>query len=147
MTDKEIKKAWETMKKDLKKEFKDVTALQYGFTMNAKQIKNRTATFCATSILEYDAEIGQARRSLERVMGYTAWTDEEKAGCKERTERFVASIEAKKAKYGTREKEAGMYLEMIKNSNAFKKFSEAVGQAEMLVEISNEGNYMIRFVY
>ena len=147
ISDKEIKKAWDTMKKELKKEFKNTRALHYGFVMNAKQIKNRTATFTATGCWEYDRFITYHENEIKKVMSFETWTDEEKQRSKARDEESIEILKEKKATYGTIANEAKAYYEMIKNSEAFSKFSKAVGNAEMYIEKDNEGFYRIRFAY
>lgn len=57
---KDVKKAWEQMKKELKKEFPNEDGLHYNFTMNKKQIENRTATFLASVNHCYEGEYADA---------------------------------------------------------------------------------------
>jgi hypothetical protein len=138
----EIKKAWEQMKKDIKKEL----GISGGFTMTAKQIKNRTATFCICNVIPYEEEIERLQRTMEKVQGYTTWTDEEKARSKERDLQTLAVYEEGLAKYGTKENEAETVTAQIVNSKAFKKFQEEVGAVEWNTE-QMDICYYIRFNY
>ena len=140
MTD--IKKAWETMKKELAKE----TGIAYGFVMNRRQIENRTATL-AIPTDEYDKVIESWLRSDERVQSYTTWTDEQKAETHRRTMETVARMEAKKAKYGTVANERKAILETILASEAFRKFQTVVGKTVANIERKSDGFYQIRFFY
>ena len=139
----DIKKAWEQMKKDLKKE----TGISGGFTMNARQIKNRTATYSVCNNKTYDEEIAYFEKQCAKVQTYTSWTDEEKAGCAARTAETVKAIQERKNKYGTKENEARYYEELIVNSKAFKKFEEAVGEVKTNIETIENFVYTIRFFY
>ena len=139
----DIKKAWEQMKKDLKKE----TGISGGFTMNARQIKNRTATYSVCNIKTYDEDIAYYEANNAKVQGYTTWTDEEKAGCAARTAETVKEIQERKNQYGTKENEARYYEELIVSSKAFKKFEETVGEVKTNIELLDNFVYTIRFFY
>ncbi len=125
MTDKEIKKAWNTMKKEIGKECPDIPA---GFTMTAKQIANRTATFNCGSTKAYDELIAMYDRQGD-------WGKEMADWCKEL-----------KAKYGTPRNEAAAYMGMIESSKAFAKFRQAIGSVEICLEETGK-EYMVRFTY
>lgn len=138
----EIKKAFEQMKKDLAKE----VGISGGFTMSAKQIKNRTATYCVCNNIPYEEQIAREKASDERVQGYTTWTDEEKANSHARSVETVKRYEARLAEFGTKENEAKVKMERIVNSKAFKKFSDEVGGCECNIEQMDIA-YYIRFNY
>ena len=147
LTDAEIKKAWDTMKKELKKEFKNVDGLHGGFVMNAKQIKNRTATFTATGWESYEERIADYIKGHETVMTYDSWSDKAKQDHKVRTEEKIAYTKAKKAQFGTIENEAETYFNMIQSSKAFAKFCKTVGKVEMHREKNADQCNIIRFTY
>lgn len=134
----EIKKAFEQFKKELNKE----TGIKGGFTMNCRQIENRTATYavCPTQGLD------------ETISYFEKWIVENPetakyAGCESRVEYFKAL----KAEYGTRENYAKATVEKITGSKAFGKFSDIVGGVKWHIEISKDycGNdwYYVRFNY
>ena len=138
----EIKKAFEQMKKDAKKEL----GISYGFTMSAKQIKNRTATLSVCNDIPYEDEIRRAEADDRRVQSYDTWTAEEKANCHARTIANVEAIKTKLAKYGTKQKEAEAVERQITNSKAFKRFREAVGDCVTTID-HMDICYYIRFHY
>lgn len=143
MTDKEIKKAWETMKKELKKE----TGLESGFTMNAKQIKNRTATFLACNNIPYSEEIERLERDCARVQAYDTWTAEEKARHKEYTDGQIERYTKRMEKHGTKENELRNKHDMLVNSKAFKKFAANFDSVTTEFETKENMFYYIRFHY
>lgn len=138
----EIKKAWEQMKKDIKKEL----GISGGFTMNGKQIKNRTATYLICNVIPYEKEIEHLKRTMEKVQGYDTWTAEEKERSKQRDLVTLAGYEAGLAKYGTKENEAEVVTQQIINSKAFEKFQKEVGEVSWQIEQMDIG-YYIRFNY
>lgn len=138
----EIKKAFEQFKKELKKE----TGISGGFTMTAKQIKNRTATYCINNAIPFEMEIERELNSDKKVQAYESWSKEMKADFHERTENLVARYEARLKKYGTKQREAAEITKQVVNSKAFKKFSEQLGNVEYNNEEMN-GCYYIRFNY
>ena len=143
MTNTEIKKAWEVMKKEIKKEL----GLDYGFTMNAKQINNRTATYLVCNTRSYEDEIRLEQESIEKVMGYSTWTEAEKARRKENGEKQIARHTALLEKFGTKENELRMTHEAILNSKAFKKFASNFESVTTEFEIKENFYYYIRFNY
>lgn len=143
MTNTEIKKAWETMKKELKKEL----GIEGGFTMGAKQINNRTATYLVCNIVSYEEEIKRAKDSNAIVQAYDSWTAEEKAKRNAETERQVAQYEELLAKYGTKENELRMVHEELVNSKAFQKFASNFENVTTEVEFKENFFYYIRFNY
>ena len=143
LTNEEIKKAWETMKKEIKKEL----GTTYGFTMNKKQIENRTATACICNNISYEREIAHAYNSIERIQAYDTWTEQEKADNKERNEQLIARYNEKLAQFGTKENEAITSLNQIENTKAYKKFVATMGgDVTMTIELKNDC-YYIRFNY
>lgn len=138
----EIKKAWERMKKQIKKE----TGISYGFSMTARQIKNGTATLCLSNTMSYEAEIARAEASDKEVQGFKSWSDEEKRERHEYYLRLIKQLKGRKAKYGTKDEEARQTTERIVNSKAFKEFKEEVGEVTYGIEEANNC-YYIRFNY
>lgn len=122
MTNSEIKKAWETFKKEIKKE---LHLDRLGYSMTSKQINNRTATICICNHIAFETEIKRDQDSLEKVMGYDSWTEEEKMRAKAYYESTISEKKALMARFGTKENMLRMISEEIINSNAFKKFSES----------------------
>lgn len=118
----EIKKAFEQFKKELKKE----TGIAGGFTMNAKQIENRTATYCVGRTESYEATIKE----------FSDWKNRTNDACiiKE-CERRIAYFTEKRNQYGTRENENRTMIEQVINSKAYKKFCETVGAVKFNKEV------------
>lgn len=131
----EIKKAWNTFKKEIAKEIDlNLTGCCY---MNAKQIENGTATITLGLDWSYDAEIKSLRRSIAY---YRTWDGDNK----ERGERFardyeekIAVLEAKKATYGTRENEHLHDVNEITGSAAFKKLANAIGVQNTSIDLGS----------
>lgn len=142
MTNLEIKKAWETMKKEIKKEL----GLEGGFTMSQKQINNRTATFLICNATAYEDEIRREKETTERVQSYTSWTAEEKARQKEQADKNTAHYLERLERYGTKENEATATLKQLLNSEAFKRFSGNFEKVAAMIE-QKEACYYIRFYY
>ena len=142
MTNTEIKKAWETMKKELKKE----SGITYGFSMTAKQLNNRTATYCVCNDSPYEEEIKREQKSMERIQSYDSWTAEEKANSCARSEENIAYYRAQLEAYGTKENKVIIELEQLLASKAFKKFASNFEQVITDTEHTN-GCYYIRFTY
>lgn len=142
MTNAEIKKAWEMMKKEIKKEL----GFEGGFTMSQKQINNRTATFLVCNTIPYETEIRRTQEIINRVMGYDSWTDTEKARSKAKSEECIADYTARMKQFGTKENEVQETLTKVTNSKAFKKFA---GNFEnVLAEVEEmQDCYYIRFCY
>jgi len=138
----EIKKAFEQMKKDIKKEL----GIVGGFSMTVKQIKNRTATYCVCNDISFDDEIKRLIKENEKVQGFDAWTAEEKERCANKTEELIKIQKSLKEQYGTKDNQAKMILEQISNSKAFKKFSNEVGNAVCFID-KVDWIYYIRFNY
>lgn len=143
MTGTEIKKAWEVMKKEIKKEL----GIEGGFTMNVKQINNRTATYLVCTNRSYEDEIAYREREIARVMAFTSWTDEEKAKSKAETEQVIAKYAERLAKYGTKENELRVTRDEIVNSKAFKKFASNFESVTTEFEEKENFYYYIRFNY
>ena len=124
MTTTEIKAAWNTFKKEAKKEIRfDMSGCCY---MNAKQIANGTATIALCSNIEYDEEIEYQRNSNEKVNGYNTWTTEEKKNHENRCLDRIANQEQRKAAYGNKENEAKKKAAEIIISPAFQKLAKAI---------------------
>lgn len=142
METKEVKDLFNKFKKAIKKEGVDLTGRCY---MNAKQAKNGTATIFLATKFEFDPFIASIKDDIARVQSYDSWTAEEKAKSKAHSETHIAFLEAEKAKYGTRLNQAKALIEEIANSQAFKKFCEAVGAACGMEE--KENAYYLRLNY
>lgn len=138
----DIKKAWEQMKKEIKKEL----GISGGFTLNAKQLQNRTATYLSTVTLSYETAIAFLEKEIERVQGYTTWTDAEKENSRQRELAEIQRLEALRSRYGTRENQVVEEMKAITGSKAFEKFENAVGKTSFHIE-ENNGCYYIRFDY
>lgn len=149
MTANEIKNAWNTFKKEAKKEISfDLTGRCY---MNAKQIESHTATIALCNDIEYDNEIACCVRSIERVNAYTSWTDEEKKNSEERNRESIEQYESLKAAYGTRANEAEVKYTTITESKAYKKMAKAIGIKNADLELVHKWEglnlYQIRINY
>lgn len=149
MTANEIKTAWNTFKKETKKEISfDMNGCCY---MNAKQIANGTATICLCCDIEYDDEIKHHRNSIEKVNGYDTWTDEEKKRNEAHNMEMIAHYEHLKATYGDRANEAGTKAAEITNSAAFNKLAKAIGiqhfEVEFIKKWEGLNAYQIRIHY
>lgn len=149
MTTTEIKAAWNTFKKEAKKEISfDLTGCCY---MNAKQIANGTATITLCNDIEYDVEIARSRRDAERVQGYDTWTAEEKARNKAHHLDLEAGYEAEKATYGTKANEAQTKAAEITSSAAFVKLAHAISiqafELELVKKWEGLNLYQIRIHY
>jgi hypothetical protein len=140
MTNTEIKNAWNVFKKEVQKETGlDLTGCCY---MTAKQIANGTATITLQLDWSYDNEIANITRDIEY---FSSWDGDNK----ERGERYardyrekIAKIEAKKATYGTREREVKNDTERITNSVAFKKLADAIGLRSYALELGRYSSSM-----
>ena len=149
MTPTEIKKAWNTFKKEIAKE------VNFGMTgccyMNAKQIANGTATICLCCDIEYDVEITRSRATIERVNGYTSWTDEEKKRSEKNSLESIANYENLKATYGNRANEAKTKATEITSTAAFKKLAQAISiqhfETELVKKWEGLNQYQIRIHY
>lgn len=146
MTNQEIKKAWNQMKKDIKKELGE--DFSYGFTMSAKQLENRTATYCIRLATTYEWDIDCVESEDARIQ---AWEDrdqetiERKARIHAEHLEKIERIRAKIAKFGTKENEVAEITTKVVTSKAFKKFSDVVGGVEWEPEVKD--CYYIRFHY
>ena len=142
----EIKKAFEQFKKELKKE----TGICGGFTMSAKQIENRTATYCVCNMISYEDEIAYHKRACDRVRGYDSWTEEEKARFISNAEETIKYYEGQIARYGTKENYARETVARIVNSNAFKNLANTIGDVRYCTEIKTSSGLTLehlRFYY
>ena len=145
----EIKKAWNTFKKEAKKELSFSTnGCCY---MNAKQIANGTATIFLCCDIEYDKEIAYHRASIAKVNGYDTWTDEEKKRSEEHNLEMIAYYERLKATYGDRPTEAEKKAGEIFFSAAFRKLADAIGikdtELELVKKWEGLNQYQIRIHY
>ena len=141
----EIKKAWNTFKKEIAKEVDfNLTGCCY---MTARQINNGTATITLCFNMTYDREIDYHRKAIKRVNSYDTWTPEEKKKNEEHNTERIAYYEALKAKYGTRADEAAAKYEAIANSKAFEKLSECIGIDSYHVELNKDNCYQLRISY
>lgn len=136
----EIKKAFETMKKELKKELN----ISGGFTMSARQIENRTATYLVCNLISYEKEIKYHEDTIERISKSNR-TDADKQRWYDDCNKWVSFWKSEQAKYGTKENFVKVEVERIVNSKAFAKFSEAVGGCKYHVETKTDCG--MQFVY
>lgn len=145
MTNTEIKKAFEQMKKDIAKE----SGIKYGFTMNKKQIEKRTATYCVCyGGSTYDEDIDYEIKSDMKVQTWDTWTDEEKHDHHLRMLERVKYFSVLESKYGTKQNQAKMTAQAIRNTQAFARFEEAIGNTvATMIEQDNEGFWRVRFFY
>ena len=134
----EIKKAWNTFKKEIAKEvtFINLTGACY---MNRKQLENGTATISLACNIPYDTEIARCYASIERVNGYTTWTDAEKKNNEEYYNRGIKAFENRKATYGTPANEAKTEYNAIIGSKAFQKLAAAIGINHTELELVSKG--------
>lgn len=149
MTANEIKNAWNVFKKEIAKEMPfSLTGCCY---MNAKQIQNGTATIVLCNDIEYDEDIADRLRSIERVNAYTSWTDDEKKRSEASEREAIKYLESTKATYGTKANEAKIKAEAITNSKAFKKLAAAIGIKGAELEFTHKwaglNIYQIRIAY
>lgn len=149
MTANEIKTAWNTFKKEAKKEISfDMTGCCY---MNAQQIANGTATITLCNNNDYDLSIERSRSNIERVNGYDTWTVEGKKRNEECELAVIANLEQRKAKYGTKANEAKTKAAEITSSAAFKKLAKAIGiqhfEVEMVHKWETLDAYQLRIHY
>ena len=142
MTDKEIKKAFDTMKRSLAKEI----GIRSGYYCNARQIENRTATLLVCSCTPYEKEIERAKAIDKTVQGYTTWTDEEKAASHNRFLEDIARFQGKMERYKTKGCEFLAVKRAVSESKAYNAFAANFGKVTMDSEIANNC-YYIRFHY
>lgn len=146
----EIKKAWNTFKKEITKEITtfNLTGACY---MNQKQLANGTATISMAADIPFDTEIARCYRSIERVNGYSSWTDAEKKKNEEYYTRCIKAYEHLKATYGTPANEAETEYLAITSSKAFQKLAEAISIKRTELELVNKGRgldvYQVRIHY
>lgn len=138
----EIKKAFNQFKKELAKE----CGIEGGFTMSARQIESRTATYCVSTIVEFDDLIEQNTKTANTIMGYSNWSAESRKARYDDCMESVKRISALKEKYGTQRNRTIAMMNQIKNSKAFEKFQTEVGKTMLSVESTKEAWY-IRFNY
>lgn len=142
MTNAEIKKAFEQFKKEIKKE----KGIAYGFTMNKKQIENRTATKFACYAASYDEVIEYYEHQIDKIKAYETFDDRD-ARIVEDYKTEIEGLRELKNRYGTRANQALALKKTIEETNAFKKFEETVGKTTLTTEIDSENCYKIRFRY
>lgn len=130
MTNTEIKKAFEQFKRELKKE----TGISGGFTMSAKQIANRTATYLVCNLIPFETEIRFQMNSIESVRGYKSWTDAEKNRWISDAEATIKEYENLIAQYGTKEAFAKAKVDKVVESKSFARFVNAVGNVDWHME-------------
>lgn len=145
----EIKNAWNTFKKEIKKEVSfDMTGDCY---MNKKQIENGTATIALCNDIEYDREIAHHMDSIAQVNAYTSWTAEEKKNNENHNMEMIRKYESLKATYGTRSNEAATKFAEITGTKAFKKLAETIGithtEKELVKKWEGLNIYQIRIHY
>lgn len=138
MTNKEIKKAWNTMKKEIELEL----GIKYGFTMTNKQIENRTATYLVCNDFTYEEEIERETNSMNKAI--------ENGNDISYHEENLKELNELKNKYCTKDNQVASMIKVITNSNAFKKFEKVVGKVSCFTEVKYQlgvGYIYIRFVY
>lgn len=131
MTAQEIKKAFDTFKKELNKE----TGIKGGFTMNCRQIENRTATWLISRAESYEASIAE----------FEAWAKKSDKFISAEGARRVEYFKAEREQYGTKENYIATMIDRMTGSKAFKKFCETVGNVKFHKEVSEYDGVM--FVY
>lgn len=149
MTHTEIKKAWNTFKKEIAKEIDfDLTGCCY---MNQKQIENGTATITLCNDIEYDTEVSRLHADIEKINGYSSWTAEEKQRSEKHNLDLIAKQEAKKAAHGTKANEAQAKATEITCSAAFIKMAKAIGvhafELELVKKWEGLNVYQLRIQY
>lgn len=147
LTPAEIKKAWNTFKKELKKEYKNEEQLHTGFVMNGAQIAKRTATYAAIMDTPFDECIARNNKETAKIMSFETWSDESKQSRKEYYERINAWYESLKQEYGTPRAFAEHLLKMILESKSLEHFADKVGTTSLYIELSSDNCYRIRFTY
>lgn len=144
MTNENIKKAFNQMKKELEKE----TGIKGGFVMNKRQIEKRTATYTVCYNQPYDETIDRIIRDDVKVQSYDTWTPEEKANAHKRAMEAIKYVTEREEKFGTIENEVEQTHLTIYNSKAFANFERAIGNAICITkEIDNDNCYKLRFYY
>lgn len=133
MTANEIKAAWNTFKRNAKKElsFNPCT-----FSMTVKQIANSTATICLCSNVSYEEDIDSWRRELE--WRKKNWSEVNEEYYQQRI-RFVEEL---REKYGSIEGEAVAKYDEIIHSKAFSKLAEAIGITATTLEAQGYSYYL-----
>ena len=142
MTDQEIKKAFDTMKRGLAKEI----GISSGYYCKAKQIENRTATLLVCNDIPYEDEIASAKAMDERVQSYDTWTDESKARHHSYALDAIARYQARLDKYGTKQGELIAVLHALQGSKSFQNFAAHFDHVSLTTEAKN-GCHYIRFNY
>lgn len=144
LTPKEIKKAWETMKKNLKKEFAD-GLFDYGFVMNKTQIANRTATKTVCNTGTIDEEIESQKAFIENAVKW--YKPEDYEIVKKNHTEYIEYLEACKQEYGTQRNRAEAEKKTLEESQAFAQFKNTVGDVKVSIEIDSDNFYRLRFNY
>ena len=149
MTANEIKKAWNTFKKEVQKETNiDLTGCCY---MNKKQIENGTATITLVNNIEYNDEIEYQRKSIEKYNNFDNRTDEQKKKHEAECLEVIANFEHRKAAHGTKANEAQTMATQITGSVAFMKLYKAIGITAFELEYAKQYGtfalYQIRIHY
>ena len=144
----EIKKAWEQMKRDIKKELgKEYHGFNYGFTMNARQIENRTATFTICNTRTYEKCIAYEQECIEMVRSGN-YGDKRRAEIIKYHEDNIKFYEGLRERFGNRENEVAWATKAFENSKAFEKFQNTVGKTTWELETKDNGFvYGMRFHY
>lgn len=132
-----IKKAFEQMKKDLKKE----RGISGGFYMNNAQIANRTATWRIINTASYESEIDLYTSEI-KWYAERGW-DKSEEGARELLARAQKGLKT----YGNKITEARALADEVINSEAVRKFGETVGR-EIVTRIEEQGGwYYLRIYY
>lgn len=121
----DYKKAWNTLKRNLVKggDPYEVNGCMY---MTARQIQNHTATILLTNLTPYETRIKTLEETIDMIMSYDSWTDEEKSKSKTRYEEQIVNCKEKLNKYGTVRNEAEITVKNITSTDAWKVFAETV---------------------
>lgn len=130
----EIKAAWNTYKKNSKKE------LSFYMTgccsMTAKQIKNGTATMCLCAKVSYEEDIDNWKRQME-------WRKKDRGEINETYYQCeIRRIEEQREKYGNREGEAAAKYDEIISSKAFRQLAESIGIKATTLEVQGYYYYL-----
>lgn len=143
-----IKKSWNKFKKEFKEYIKD-EGFQYDFSyyMTSRQLANHNATIGVQNTIDYDEEIKRNYADIEKVMGYTSWSDEEKKKCKESKMKSIENAIGAKLRFGDKKAEVEHAMKTLTASEPFKKFCDnAKIDPAFKLEVNN-GTYMIRIVW
>lgn len=134
------KQEFTKFKKEIRKEIEWFNGCP--FYMNSRQEALHTATVELVADLPYEGEIEYHKKSIEKVNGYTSWTDEEKARHEAYLLKMIEKYQNRLNQFGTPANEAQYRFQQLKDSKAFQKLNGV--EVELVYE--NRGYYG-RFYY